>query len=301
MKRTTIMIIALALLAAPLTGCIENMRDLKDRVTPAATEDVETPPAVEQNVNTTNVTKKLKAPIARASIYGESGALMYKATFVAEDMMSPLRVDEGKPITLNGVDSETQEPGATIAKYTWTLGDETLEGRNVILTPTTPGVHPLVLVVTDSNGETDNQTVMLGIAPAPFDVTLEVTAAGPIAGVAGNGQAGTAAFSVVDEVDGMVVTAVAAKVVATFGKECDGGVEVLDAEGKSLGRADSMGHTDPDQSESLSLGALVAGAYTARAYGYACADADGVPVTIIITYVPILEGLPDDGHGAHAH
>lgn len=301
MKRTTILIIALALLATPLTGCIENMRDLKDRVTPAATESVEAPAQVVQTLNETNVTQTFKAPIARASIYAESGALLYKATFVAEDMLSPLRVDEGKPVTLNGVDSETQEPGATIATYTWTLGDQTLEGRNVILTPSTPGIHPLVLVVTDSNGETDNQTVMLGVAPAPFDVTLELTTSGPIAGAAGNGQAGTATFAVAEEVDGLMVTAVATKVVANLAKECDGGVEVRDAEDKSLGRADNMGHTDPEQSETLSLGALVAGTYTARVYGYACVDADGAPVTITITYVPILEGLGDDGHGAHAH
>lgn len=302
MKKQAIIIVAIALLALPLTGCVENMRDLKERITPAAEEE---PTPIEQTTNTTNttknVTKQFKPPIARAAIYDAGGALLTKSTFVAEDMMSVLRVDEGSELTLNAADSEIQEPGSTIESYTWTLGETKLEGLQAKLTLDLAGIHPLVLEVVDSNGNNDTQTIMLGIAPAPFDVTLELVTSGPIVGAQGVGQSGTATFDVAPVIDDMPVKAVGAKVIAKPTSDCDAGVAVEDAEGTEYGDEDSAGVPD-DQTETLVIAKeLPNGTYTVIVYGYACVSPEGVPVTVVIQYVPILAGLDDDGHGAHAH
>lgn len=297
MKSKTILIVA-TLLALSFAGCIENMRDLKERISPAATDETLEPPAPIEQVNVTNETKKaFKAPVARVSMYAEGGALLFKSTFIAEDVATPIRVDEGVPVTLNGVDSDVGENGANITKYTWTFAGQTLEGRQVTLTPDVAGLNDLILTVEDSNKQKDTQKVKLGVAPAPFTLTTTFTT-GPIAGGVGVGQAGEGTFEVLNTSEGLVLKATGAVITATQTNECDVSIEVTDSEGETVGTRDDSGAPNPPP-EVLTLGELAAGIYTVTIAPFACANPTGVDVEIVVTYVPVLEGIGDD-HG-HAH
>lgn len=300
MKTSTLLVLALALAAAS-AGCIENMRDLKDRVG-AGDEPVE-PATVRDSPPTTQVpaannTTELKPPVARITIFGDNGALVYKATFKGDDATEPIFVPEKSRITLMASDSEALQPGATLAKFTWSFAGKTLDGRQVATEVGEAGKYDVVLMVVDSNGRNDTQSVVLAVAPKPFDVVTELVT-GPVAGAEGEGQSGTATFEL-KLADAKVPAKVQAVTVkAASPAACDAILTVADPDGEALGTKDD---TSVGEAETLSFGELAEGAYTITVAPFACVAPEGVPVTVTVTFLPVIEGLGEaDAHGGHAH
>jgi hypothetical protein len=301
--RSLALFLAVAL-ALATSGCIANMADLKDRiggdeaVEPAAVVDTPTAPTTPVE----NTTKALKAPVARITVFGGNGALVYKATFQADDAAELVFVDAKSKLSLIAGESEALEPGATLTGFAWTLAGKPVEGgRQASAEVGEAGLYPLTLTVTDSNGQKDTQNVTLAVAPEAYDVVIELLS-GPIAGAEGAPLAESLAFTLAaDESKG---TSIVQKVVIVAAPDpgLDAAIEVLDAEGTSVGTADNAGHTDLDQTETIELGGIALGDYTVSISPFAGADPDGVPVTITVTYMPIIAGLNDSGdaHGGHA-
>lgn len=299
------LLLSLALLALPTAGCIENMRDLKDRLGGGEDEPVQ-PAAVDEEVPDApapNATKVRKAPVARMEVYAAGGALVYKSSFLGDNASAPVARPAKEGLTLSAGESEALEPGATLVAFAWTFAGATVGGRQAtVAMPEAPGAYPLVFTVTDSHGLTDAQSLVLAVAPQPFDVVLDLqttTVAGATVEGEQHGETGTAAFDVVSEIDGKPVKATAAKVVASPDLHCDVALEVLGPDGASLGRVDDNGVSTADETETISLTAPAAGAYAVEASPFHCVAQEGVPVTVTVTYVEVVTGLPDDGHGAH--
>lgn len=284
-----------------LAGCIQNMADLKERLG-AAEEPVEPAALVEPTPAppATNSTTILKPPVARIAVFGPNGALVYKSTFKADDPSEVVLVPEKSKINLIASDSEPLEPGATLTSFTWTLNGKALEaGRNTSAEVGEAGLYVVSLVVTDSNGKSDDHTVKLGVAPTPYDVTIELTT-GPIVGANEEGLAEMLPFTLgADESKG---PSAIQKIIITARPDLglDAILDVLDAEGTIVGQSDNAGHDSLDQTETVELGAIALGDYAVTIRPAAGADPDGVPITIVVTYMPIIEGLGGDGH-AHAH
>ena len=304
MNKTLAFALALAL-AVVSTGCIQNMAELKDRI--GADEPVEPAAVVDTPAKPTpaveNTTKPLKAPVARITVFAANGALVYKSPFQADDGAELIFVEAKTTLNLIAGDSEALEAGATLTGFAWTLAGKPVEGaRQASAEVGEAGLYPLTLTVTDSNGQKDTQSVKLAVAPEAYDVTIELMS-GPIAGAEGAPLAETLAFTLAaDESKGpsMVQKVV---IVAKPDLGLDAAIEVLNADGESMGSADSAGHDSLDQTETIELGAVALGDYAVSVTPFAGADPDGVPVTIIVTYMPIIAGLNDtgDGHGGHAH
>lgn len=297
----TKLLLSLVVLTLATSGCIQNMGDLKDRlggddepVTPAA---LETTPDTATNATTTNVTAT-QPPVARISVFAANGALLFKSTFTAEDPTAIVFAEEKSKISLIAGDSEAVERGATLANFAWTLNAKPIEGgRQATFETGEPGMYVVGLVVTDSNGRSDNQTVTLGVAPTPYEVVTELVT-GPVAGAEGTGESAALPWELAAPEKPALVQSV--KIVASPDVQCDAILDLLDAEGGSLGHADSAGHQDLDQTEVIELGALPYASYTIAVSPYACAE-DEIPVTITVVFLPIVEGFGgDDGHG-HAH
>lgn len=281
-----------------MTGCVANMADLKDKLDSASIEE---PDLVESEDGFGNATPNLTAPVARVTIFGASNALLYKAPFAAADEKAALHVGRGVELTLLSGESEALHAGATLVNHSWSLAGERLFGTRVTAKLDEPGLYPLVLTVTDSNGRNDTQTVPLALAPDPFDVSTNLTT-GPLVGAQGNGQAARLAFSLTDEPDGVKAVVQRVQVVARPALTCDVAVALLDAEGNSVKRADANDATAADQTERIDAGPLPVGGYAIEVAPSACIEPEGVPVEVIVTYLAIVPGVTDagDGHG-HGH
>lgn len=296
--RNSIIVIALAL-ALAFAGCIQNMGDLKDRLGATKEEPLEsaeetaapTPPTLPVNETPP------APPVARISVFGPNGALLYKSSFTAEDPAEIVFVEENTRLTVNAADSAAVERGATVTAYAWTLNGKAIEGgRSTSVEVGAPALYLLTLTVTDSKGSSDAQTLKLGVAPPPFEVVTELTTT-PVVGVEGEGEAGVATFTL-----GLAGDAPAMVQGVTFeaipGATCDVILDVVGPDGASLGARDKAGFAGR---ETITTGALPLGAYEIRVAPFVCAAPDGVPLKVTVLYMPMIEGLDSgDGH-AHGH
>jgi hypothetical protein len=302
MRALVPLLILLSVLAS--SGCVENIRSLKDKVSPAAAEaEDDAQRALEQarllaeNGNRNN-TSALRPPVARIALYGANGALVYKASFVGENLTAPITVDAGVPLTLIATDSEAIQADATITSYAWTIAGAASTGPRVGATWNDSGAYPVTLRVTDSNGLTDDHHLVLVVPAKPFDVTTNKTTS-PMAGSMGAGQDGSVKFDLklADAKIPAIIQSV--RIVTPAMDTCDASLEVLDADGKAVGKSDKGGLSTKE--EAL-LGAAPEGTYTVKVgIGDACIAKDGVTVSMVVTYLPIIEGLSADPHAGHAH
>lgn len=281
-----------------LAGCIQNMSDLKDRVG-AGDEPIETAALEEPTPTVDTPTNKTppKAPVARLSLFAQNGAMLYKSSFIADDPTEIVFVDEETKLKALASDSETNEPGANLTTFAWTLQGKPLpSGRSVDVEVGEAGIYTLTLVVTDSNGMTDAHTLRLGVAPVPVEVATTLKT-GPVAGAGGAGQNGELVFDLAADGAGVPATIQSVTFEAAASATCDHILEVIGPDGTSLGVKDSAGNGAP---ETINAGALEPGAYEIIVSGFACA-APEVDVIVTVVYLPIVEGLEaGDGHG-HAH
>ncbi|HWH07575.1 MAG TPA: hypothetical protein VNX21_00150 [Candidatus Thermoplasmatota archaeon] len=294
--RILVPLLALALLS---TGCIANMADLKEKVQPAAAQEPEplqpaavAPPAA-----------NLTPPVARIQVFGANGGLLYKADFKADNVTAPLVVPAGVELTFLSGDSAAVAPGATVAKAAWRVGNQTLEGAKATATLPGPGLYPLVLTVTDTQGATDQQALALGVMPDPFEVAMDLTA-GPVFGANGQGQGARLAFALNAALAGKPATIQGVKVVASAPATCDVTLALLDGEGEPIAEVNDADATSGDQTETLDAGALPEGGYALALTPNACLARDGFPVQVVVTFLEVVPGLTDaagDGHGGHAH
>lgn len=289
--------VAIALASA---GCIQSMDDLKDRVgadepvQPAAVDETPTVPSAPANTTP----KVTKPPVARVAVFGANNALVFKSTFQADDPADAVYVTKGTTLNLMASDSEALEPGATLAAYAWALNGKALaQTRTATLEVKDAGLYVVTLNVTDSNGRGDEQTVKLAVAPEPYDVVTELVT-GPIVGAESQGQPGELSFDLALPTD-KPATAQKMSIVAAPGATCDATLEVTDPAGTSSGLKDDGGFGG---AEGVEITAPAAGAYAIVVGPFACVAPDGVPVTVTVTFLPIVEGVAagGDGHG-HAH
>ncbi|HUR70139.1 MAG TPA: hypothetical protein VM370_12920 [Candidatus Thermoplasmatota archaeon] len=300
--RTLALLLPLAL-ALSSAGCIANMADLKDKmggsdepVEPAAIVDptpTGTPPVP--------TTPPAKPPVARVSVFGANGALVYKSSFTAEDPATIVFVEEKTKLSLIASDSEALEPGASVTGFAWSLDGKPLEAARQATTEIGgPGLYVVKLVVTDSNGKTDDHSVKIGVQPKPYDVVTELTT-GPIAGAQGQGQGEDVAFDLALPTD-KPTKATAMTILVSPDPTCDVTLEVIAPDGNSTGEIDDGGVSALDQAESASFTtAPAAGAWTIRVAPFACAAPNGIPITVTVTYLEVVAALSgSDGHG-HQH
>ena len=290
------LLLTLALLGS---GCIANMADLKDTVQPAALDDAGAPPVAAPVQNATNLTP----PVARIQVFGANNALLYASDFKAANVTSPLMVPAGVELTFLSGESAAVAPGATIAKASWSVAGNTTEAAKATATLPGPGLYPLVLTVTDTQGATDQQALSLGVMPEPFDVAMNMTA-GQTFGVNGQGQAARLAFDLSAEAAGKPATIQNVRLVASPPLTCDVTLALLDGDGAPIAEANDADASSGDQTETLDAGALPEAGYAIAVTPNACLAQDGFPVQVIVTYLETIPGLTDaggDGHGGHAH
>lgn len=305
MNRTKILLVVGLLAALPLSGCIENMQDLKDRL--GAEEETAQPASVaEEETPTTppvtNVTAKpLKAPVARVTVFGANGALVYKSSFKADDPTEPVFVKAPVKLQLLGTDSEALEPGAKISDYSWVFAGMTMTGGKVEHELTEPGAYPLNLTVKDSKGSLDWHNLTIQITPEPFTVVEELQTSGPIIGVAEGTSvqpaSGSLTYTLALTIDDKPHKATSLQFVTKGGQTCDPIITVTAPDGTVTGPQDSGAQ------ETVSYTDAAEGAYEILIEGYSCVAPEGIPIEVTVTYVQIVEGLAEggDGHGGHAH
>lgn len=300
MNKTITLSFVLLLTLAPLTGCIENMQDLKERLgadTTAAAAEPEPVKAATTNETTTPVNttpKETKPPVARITVFGANGALVYKSPFLAEDEANPVYTTAPATLQLIATDSEVLEPGAKLDKYTWEFAGMTMEGAQVSHQLTEPGVYPLMLTVTDTKGGKDMQHITLAVAPQPFDVVTNLMTE-LVIGVEGIGIGSSATYDLSFTIDDKLHTVSKLVFKTTAGPECDTILEVIPPSGEG-----AQGPQDSGSQETITFGAGEEGAYTVNVTGFACVS-QGVPIEVTATYLQVIEGLEGgDGHG-HAH
>lgn len=291
MRTTLVFAIVVALSFA---GCITNLAGVKGSQeetgnTLEQTSETLNQTATERNsTGTAQPTVPQNPPVARISIFGENGALLYKTNFKAEDSTEILRVDQDAKLNLIASDSEAVERGATLSGFAWTLSGKPIEGgRQATLLAETAGTHVLTLTVTDSNGKSDTQSVNLGIAPKPFVVETQLVT-GPVAGAGGGGQAAELKFDVSLEPAGVPANITSMSVTVTPPAACDVILTVNDPEGAELGSQDTGSF---GEEETVTTSELVEGTYGIVVGPYACAAPDGMPVLVRVEYVPIVEAL----------
>lgn len=304
MKKTTTLLILAVLVAAPLTGCIENMDDLKDRLSAASSDEnqddtldnVPTNGTADATGNTTNTTQReFKPPVARVTVYAPGGALLYRASFVAEDQIEPVMGDKGT-YSLLAAESEALDSTARLEKFEWDVNGETFEGRKADVNISTPGINMITLTVTDSNGKTDSQMVHVGVLPDPFDVvsTFEGGEQAGTWGYAGDQQYPTLQtheITVEETVDGKAVTPLKLQVVVGGFSPTTAYTEItlLDAEGNEVASGDDTIVVDGPAAGTYTLEVRLDGA------------TEGYTGEVTVTYREVIEGLGGDGHGGHAH
>ena len=299
MRTTLVLSIAFALSFA---GCIQNIAGLKETANDTQTAVEQTlDQATTSRTNATATNASVappKPPVARITVFAAGGALLFKSTFQAEHVSDIIRVDQGSAITLIAADSEAIEPGATLTSYAWSLDGKPIEGgRQATAVLDQAGIRVLSLVVTDSKGTTDDQSIRLGVAPKPIEMVTELTT-GPIAGAVGLGVAGETAFDLSLAPAGVPAKITSVSFLAAAPTGCDIILTVTGPEGDEVGSVDSTSTGAP---EVLNAGELPEGTYAIAVEPYSCAAPDGTTVTVTVVYTPIIEGLEDDGHGGHAH
>ncbi|HLE96315.1 MAG TPA: hypothetical protein VI997_03010 [Candidatus Thermoplasmatota archaeon] len=357
---------ALVLLALPLAGCVENMQDLKDKVTGETVESSSLADATGQlpkaDVKTVaNTTANAKAPVARVSIYAEGGALVFKSSFAATETSVPTILQGGASITFTGSDSEAVDTRATLKEYVWTVtptkaamsaasssgsdegghahaddpglpplgsrdaghdhgdaaataaGAMTMTGVSVQHAfPAEGGVFVVSLVVKDSLGASDAQSLVVGVNPAK--VTKSVTYKDTVS--AGHGYTlpdGLPAepdrkmhsFNISGSIDDL--PAKAEKAVLTLTGTSPGAVDLDLSALNPAGEDAGASQTGSSSAESLEITGLVAGDWTAVVSANVGAAAD-YELVIDVTYQPenpdvtaLFGGAGGDGHGDHAH
>lgn len=272
---------------------IENARDLRSRIEgnradSGTLQSVSVAPAPHASAATSTAPEK--PPVARITALGTGGALVYKSTFVAEDVASPILVDAGENLTLVAGDPEALE--GKLTAYAWDLAGKSATGPKAVISWSDPGLYRVRLMVTDSNGLTDDQTVAFGIAPPPFGVTQNQTSAQVVGANAQGrpvGQAASVKFDVAAAHAGKPAFLVGVKFATIAVDSCDVDVEIVDKDGKTVAKASKGGI---GAAEKLDLGALAEGTYTARlAPGDACVARDGIKVSVIETFVPLVNGV----------
>lgn len=302
-KTTTLLLVGL-LAALPLAGCIENMQDLKDRLgteeggeqtTPASTTEAdlnETAADVATNA-TANATKP---PVARITVFGAAGALIYKSSFEAADPADPIPVKAPVTLQLLGSDSEALEPGATIADYSWDFAGMAMTGAKVEHELTEPGMYNLSLTVKDSKGATDTHNVSIAVAPEPFDVVLDLVT-GPVVGAEEQGLSGSASFDITDVVDEKSVTAQQVVITTKRDASCaDMSLYITAPDGTETKVDDAF---IGDEKTTITLPAV--GTWGLAVSPYTCVAPQGVKLQVTITYLQNVEGVEADAHGGHAH
>lgn len=300
-KTRTLLLVGL-LAALPLAGCIENMQDLKERLgadekgeatTPASTTDgnVTTPAAPVKNA-TKNATKP---PVARITIFGEAGALIYKSSFEAADPAEPLFVKAPVKLQLLASDSEALEPGATLAQYSWLFAGMAMTGSKVEHELTDPGMYNLSLTITDSKNMTDQHNVTIAVTPEPFEVVEEVRTS-PVIGAGGVPVSGTATWTLSFTREDKLHTVSGLTFTTMGGAACDPILTVTAPDGTVVGPQDS------GSQETITFATPAEGDYAITADGFACVAADGLLIEVRATFVQVVEGVEaGDGHGGHAH
>lgn len=289
-----------------MAGCIENMSDLKDRIQGTSTPDEvvnETLDDLDTPTNgTKNVTKTLRPPVARITVFAEGGALVYKASFVAENVTATPVMAEGGVLTFNAADSEAVQGGAELKKFEWTIAGKKMEGRKVEANLSEAGIHMVALKVTDSLGSADEQMIHIGIPPTPFTETVEFSG-GPIADVEASGASpiGSAshAFTVLSEKDGKPLQVQSLEVTLTFAPTADMKFTLVDPEGTETTVDDGFVGASDGTTESILLTGAAAGEWSAVVAAYTGVS-DAYTLTVAVTYVEIVEGL-GDGHGHAGH
>lgn len=281
MRATRLLSIMLIVALTASAGCIANAKDLKDKLNAASTEPASPPVPATPAANATEA----KPPVARVSVFGANGALVFKASFAAEDVTSPVFVDQGIVITLVATESEALARGASLTNYSWNIAGKASAGAKTTATFNDSGKYPVTLTVTDSNGLVDTQLVTLAIAPKPYDVTSNMTT-GPIAGTTGMGQDGKVAFELSYPKGGAPASVQGVKVRVAGQDTCDSVLTVLDKDAKTVGKSDKGGVGAP---EVVAFPSLPEGKYTiAISAGDACLAKDGLPVSVTVTYLPLL-------------
>lgn len=296
----TLALAALIVLVA-MSGCIQNIADLKDRLGAGADEPLQETAVIETTPTPVPVANKtpLKAPVARISVFADSGALLFKSSFQADNVTEVIFVEEKAKLNLIGGDSEAIEKGATIARYAWTLdGKAAGDQKQATIEVGEAGIYVVALTVTDSQGSADTQTIELGVAPKPFDVVTELSAAA-IPGALGQPAGTTLAFDLKLADAKVPATIVSAVFAASPDATCDVAMEILDAAGESLGEANGSDATTSSQAESVTLEAPAEGAYTISLTPEACVSQSAIPVTVTVTYLPVIEGAAGGEHGGH--
>jgi hypothetical protein len=297
--RALLPILALSL----MTGCIASLADLDGDAPPTDAAGDALTPASDDADAAAPLANLTKPPVARIQVFGASNALIYKADFKADNVTTPLAVPAGVELTFLSSESAPVEPGAKLARAVWTVNGKTLEATKANVTLPGPGLYPLTLTVTDSNGATDAQALALGVYPEPFDVTTNLTT-GQMVGAEGQGQAARLAFSLTTDAAGVPATIQSVKLLAGPPLTCDVTLALLDAEGAPLAEANDADATTGDQAEALDAGALPEGGYAVLLTPNACLAPEGFPVQVTVTYLETIPGLTDaggDGHGGHAH
>lgn len=302
MMKLPITILTVALLSA---GCIQNIGDLRESL--GATDEAlegasaalnEAAAALNETSASLSGTQAngTTPPVARMSLFAGSGALVYKSTFQADDPAEIVFVDEKSQLNAIAGDSEALAKDATLASFAWTLNGKAVEGAGKATVEIgEAGLYTLALTVTDSHGKNDTHTVKLGVAPKPFDVVTELVT-GPVLGAEGQGESGKVSFDLALDDSQGPATMTAVKFTASPGTACDAILDVTDPNGESVGSADNEGNGG---AEEITAGALPLGTYAIVVSPFACVEAGGVPVTVTVSYLPMVPGL-DGGHGGHA-
>ncbi|HVL87804.1 MAG TPA: PKD domain-containing protein [Candidatus Thermoplasmatota archaeon] len=153
------LLLGLLVLAGSWAGCVGQ--DGEPLASAGEEEILE--PTVEESV-------PLKPPVARMTIFDGKGVLAYQATFAATDDSSRRVFEPGEALSFLGGASAALEGGAKVETYQWDLGDGT-----VLTGPTVSHAYPPIpqakiyavrLTVTDTHGEKDSQTVLVGVYPS---------------------------------------------------------------------------------------------------------------------------------------
>lgn len=106
-----------------------------------------------------------KPPVARMRVFDPTGLQVFESDFIAESLLEPVVANPGN-VTFAASASEVLHPGAEMASYEWHFDDGTvLEGVTVEHLFDEGRNHTVRLVVTDTEGESDTQTLTIAVKP----------------------------------------------------------------------------------------------------------------------------------------
>ncbi len=305
MNRTILLTLLIAV-AVPATGCMDTLKEAMGGEVVGDENVGQSSTNMTDNLNKTklptatgaNATETFKPPVARITVFGASGALVYKADFVAANDTSNGIVTEVGTHSFLASDSEAVDGRARLEKFTWTIDGMKMTGRKIDHDFADPGVHMVSLTVEDSLGSKDEQMLHLSIMPQPFDVVTTGTGSTILnANCNADGEGnGVTEIVVPAQVDGKTVTLQG--MVVTFAETplvtSDYDTFLYNAEGTQIAAGANGGGVD-----GLTAGALSAGTYTLVVVNCLGIPGDYV-VEITSTYLEVVEGL-DHEATAHAH